>query len=363
MSAGPAPRRDLSLGPFVQDAAERIRQAAAAGVVLIPRGNSTRDAALRAPAGEALALGAYAGIVQHTPTELVVTARAGTPLRTLVAALAAEGQRLPFEPPLGDPRATLGGAVALGTSGPARPYRAALRDALLGVTLLDGTGTLCRFGGEVMKNVAGFDVSRLMAGSYGQLGAMLEISLRLEPCPEVTQTQALVCDLDDALARMPALAARPGALTGLAWLDGQLLARFEGGVVEVALDAAAAGGETLPPPVADNLWSTLREGPLAPVAGEHLWRLALPVDAPVFALPSARWAVDWGGGRRWLSTTAPDAAVEQALSAVGGHGLRVAPSVRRSPQPAALRALEARVARAMDPSGVFAHGAAPGEAD
>ena len=361
MSTPPAPRRDLAAEPEIARLCDAVKSAAAEGRVLIPRGGATRDAALGAFSGEPLALAAYAGIVRHTPTELVVTARAGTPLGELVETLAAAGQRLPFEPPLPGRKATLGGAVALGTSGPARAYRAALRDALLGVTLIDGTGTVCRFGGEVMKNVAGFDVSRLMAGSYGELGAMLEISLRLEPLPERSQTQALACTLPEALTRMPTLAARAGALSGLAWLDGWLLARFEGSAVEVELDAKAAGGETLPPEEAAARWARLREGPLVSEGSGALWCLSLPHDAPALPLPDAHWALDWGGARRWVRTPAAPGAVAAMLAPHGGHGLRLTPGVMRTPQPAALRALEQRVRRAMDPSGVFAHGATPVE--
>jgi len=369
MSTPPAPRRDLAAEPEVARLCDAVKSAAAEGCVLMPRGGATRDAALGTFSGEPLSLAAYAGIVRHTPTELVVTARAGTPLVELVETLAAAGQRLPFEPPLPSRKATLGGAVALGTSGPARAYRAALRDALLGVTLIDGTGTVCRFGGEVMKNVAGFDVSRLMAGSYGELGAMLEISLRLEPFPERSQTQALACTLPEALARMPTLASRAGALSGLAWLGGWLLARFEGSAVEVELGTKAAGGETLPPEDAAMRWARLREGPLIVEESAEeraegdgaLWCLSVPNDAPALELPDANWALDWGGARRWVRTTADPGAVAAMLEPHAGHGLRLTPSVLRTPQPAALRALEQRVRQAMDPSGVFAHGATPGE--
>ncbi len=361
MTAPPAPRRDLAAEPEVARLCDAVKSAAAEGRVLLPRGGATRDGALGPFSGEPLALAAYAGIVRHTPTELVVTARAGTPLVELVETLALAGQRLPFEPPLPAREATLGGAVALGTSGPARAYRAALRDALLGVTLIDGTGTVCRFGGEVMKNVAGFDVSRLMAGSYGELGAMLEISLRLEPLPERSQTQALACALPEALARMPTLAARAGALSGLAWLDGWLLARFEGSAVEVELDAKAAGGETLLPEDAATRWARLREGPLSAEGDGALWCLSVPNDAPALELPDANWALDWGGARRWVRSTADPGAVAAMLAPHAGHGLRLTPGVMRTPQPAALRALEQRVRQAMDPSGVFAHGATPGE--
>ena len=361
MSTPPAPRRDLAAEPEVARLCDAVKSAAAEGCVLMPRGGATRDAALGTFSGEPLSLAAYAGIVRHTPTELVVTARAGTPLVELVETLAAAGQRLPFEPPLPSRKATLGGAVALGTSGPARAYRAALRDALLGVTLIDGTGTVCRFGGEVMKNVAGFDVSRLMAGSYGELGAMLEISLRLEPFPERSQTQALACTLPEALARMPTLASRAGALSGLAWLGGWLLARFEGSAVEVELGTKAAGGETLPPEDAAMRWARLREGPLSAEGGGALWCLSVPNDAPALELPDANWALDWGGARRWVRTTAKPGEVAAMLEPHAGHGLRLSPSVMRTPQPAALRALEQRVRQAMDPDGVFAHGATPGE--
>ena len=180
---------------------QRIRDAAAAGRPLVIRGGGSKDFYGEDPVGDVLDTTPYAGIVDYDPTELVVTARAGTPLGEVERALAAAGQMLAFEPPHFGARATLGGAVAAGLSGPRRPYAGAVRDLVLGVRILDGRGADLAFGGRVMKNVAGFDVARLMAGALGTLGVLLEISLKCQPCPKVTTTRTLACTPAEGLKR------------------------------------------------------------------------------------------------------------------------------------------------------------------
>ena len=182
--------------------AERVRDAAAARQPLRLVGRNSKAFYGHAVDGETLELAGHRGIVRYEPTELVLTARAGTPVSEIEAALAANGQMLPFEPPSFDGEASIGGAVAAGLGGPRRPWGGAPRDLLLGITLLDGRGRILRFGGEVMKNVAGYDVSRLMAGALGTLGVLLEVSLKVLPAPAVEESLVLTLNHEHALASL-----------------------------------------------------------------------------------------------------------------------------------------------------------------
>ena len=270
----------------------------------------------RAVEGEPLALGEHRGILDYQPGELVVTARAGTPLVELEAALAAEGQMLGFEPPHFGP-ATVGGAVAAGLSGPRRPFAGAVRDFVLGVKLLTGRGEVLSFGGRVMKNVAGFDLSRVLAGSQGTLGVVLEVSLKVLPRPplEVTLRRRLLPER--ALNAMAELMGRDLPLTGLAYDEPFLYLRL-GGVPAVLAEAAAdLGAEALPD---GGFWEALREQRLAffTEGTESLWRLAWAPAAPNPDLPG-RWLLDWGGAQRWLRTDAPPERVFAVAAVAGGH--------------------------------------------
>ncbi len=166
----------------------RVEAAIADRTPLAIIGGGSKQFMGRSIQAEDFDVGAHQGIVSHEPSELVVTVRAGTPLEILETALAERGQMLPFEPPRFGERATIGGTIACGISGPRRPYAGAARDFVLGVKLLNGRGEILRFGGQVMKNVAGYDISRLMTGAMGTLGALLEVSLKVLPTPAATQT-------------------------------------------------------------------------------------------------------------------------------------------------------------------------------
>ena len=343
--------------------AEAVGAAATDGRPLRIQGGDSRRhwLPLGAPcrAAAPLDVSAHRGIVGFAPSELVVTARCGTPLTELEAVLAEAGQMLPFEPPRMSRGSTFGGAIATGLSGPCRPFTGAVRDAVLGVRLIDGGGRSGRFGGDVMKNVAGYDVSRLVTGAFGTLGLVLEASVRVRALPQREETRTLEMGPERALETMVALARRPLPLTGLAWVDGVLHVRFAGTDAGVSAAAVSLGGE----PDADgtDFWRRLRDLELDPFAAADgdLWCLSLPATAPQPDLP-ANWLLDWGGGRRWCLTDARPERMLELAAGLGGHALRLRPDVLRSPSVPGVAALEARVRRAMDPAGILNPGAMDG---
>lgn len=334
---------------------ETVRQAAAKGTVLRIRGGDTKAFYGRATNGTPLDVSAHRGVVSHEPTELVVTARAGTRLGKLEAALAEHNQWLPFEPPHFGETATLGGAVASGLSGPARPYTGAVRDFVLGATCINGRGERVSFGGQVMKNVAGYDVSRLMAGAMGTLGVLLEISLKVLPRPQHELTLALAADASSAITTMNAWAAEPLPISASCY-DGEVLrVRLSGTESGLRSARAKIGGEE----VADGaaFWTQLREHRLPFFeADAALWRLSVrPASrAPML---EGKWLIDWGGAQRWLITELPADAVRKEASGAGGHALLFRGGDRSSevfhPLSPGLRILHRRLKEAFDPQGIF----------
>ncbi len=336
---------------------ERIRAAAEARTPLRVRGGGSKDFYGREPAGELFDTRECAGIVAYEPTELVVTVRAGTPLAELDAALAEKGQWLAFEPPRFGEHATVGGMVATGLSGPRRMAVGALRDFVLGMKVIDGRGELLSFGGQVMKNVAGYDVSRLMTGALGTLGVIVEVSLKVLPRPVAEATLALECDEVTALARMNEWGAEPLPVSATAWHDGVLRVRLSG--ARAAVDAARErlGGEALDGADADAYWEALREQRDDFFAGDApLWRFALPTTAAALALDGAQY-LEWGGGQRWLrSDAAPDVARERA-TALGGHATLFRGGERNGEvfhaPTAPLMQTHRRLKAAFDPAGIL----------
>ena len=298
---------------------EKVRAAAERRTPLCLRGGGSKDFYGNAPRGEVLETRRYAGVVSYEPTELVVTARCGTPLSELEGALERHRQFLPFEPPHFGAGATLGGCVASGLSGPRRASAGALRDYVLGVRILDGRGRELSFGGQVMKNVAGYDIARLMAGSMGTLGLILEVSLKVLPRPQVEETLRQEVPHATALERVNAWAGQPLPISATAWLDDQLLVRLSGAEAAVRAAARRIGGESLPAPAASDFWRGVREQADAFFAGpESLWRLALPSVTPPLEL-AGRQLIEWRGGLRWLKSDAPAARVREAAARAGGH--------------------------------------------
>lgn len=341
---------------WLEAATAQVRQAAAERRVLRIRGGGSKDFYGDATAGEVLDTRGCCGIVDYRPRELTLTARAGTPLAEIEQALAQHGQMLPFEPPHFGPGATLGGCVAAGLSGPRRPYAGAVRDAVLGVRLLDGQGRQLRFGGSVIKNVAGYDVSRLMVGALGTLGVLLEVSLKVLPRPECERTLTLQLPQQEAILTMNRWAGQPLPLSATCWLDGCLQVRLSGSESAVAVAAQKIGGEALAQ--AGDFWQSLREQRLPPFAAPPLWRMALPAPSP--PLPLATAAVEWGGGVRWCAGEHAPQQMHALAAGLGGHAtlFRGAAPGRSAfaPLPPAQAALQQRIRRALDPQGVFASG-------
>ena len=301
---------------MIEELQRRIADAADKRVALRLRGGGTKDFYGNAPRGEILDLRSYTGIVDYEPSELVVTARCGTPLAELEKQLAAHGQCLPFEPPHFGAAATIGGCIAAGLSGPRRAAAGAVRDFVLGTKVIDGRGRLLGFGGQVMKNVAGYDVSRLMVGSLGTLGVIAEVSIKVLPAPRMTCSVRMPMSQVDALAACNAWAAQPLAVSATAWENGSLTLRLSGAEAAVRSGMKKIGGA----PLADDgaFWNEIREQARAFFSGaEPLWRISVPSTAAPLELPGAQ-LIEWNGALRWLKSTAPAADVREAAKRARG---------------------------------------------
>ncbi len=361
------PARDFASDPALARLVDQVRSARAAGGQLAIHGGGTKAFYGEALVGEPLDVRPLAGIGSYEPTELVVTARAGTPLAELEALLAEQGQCLPFEPPRFAEGATVGGMVAAGLAGPARAAVGGVRDYVLGATLLNGRGELLRFGGTVMKNVAGYDVSRALAGSLGVLGVICEVSLKVLPRPPATATLRFEMDQAAALQRLNAWGGQPLPLNASAWWDGTLVLRLSGAAAAVTAAAAQLGGEAVEAGLAASFWNGLRDhrdeffaGALRAVeGGAALWRLSLPATAPPLALAGEQ-LLEWGGAQRWLCTPLPAAAVRDAASRAGGHATLFRARDRSAgvftPLAAPLQRIHRELKAAFDPDGVFNRG-------
>jgi glycolate oxidase FAD binding subunit len=350
--------------PALARLVDRVLSARAARGRLRIRGGDTKAWHGHAPRGEPLDTKELAGISSYEPTELVVTARAGTPLAELEATLAERGQGLAFEPPRFAPDGTVGGMVAAGLAGPARASVGAVRDHLLGATLLDGRGEVLSFGGQVMKNVAGYDLSRLLAGSMGALGVICEVSLKVLPQPAAHKTLRFELDQARALRQLNEWAGRPLPIHASAWWNGLLVLRLAGAQAAVRAAALALGGEAVEPALADAFWLGLRDqrdeffdaAARAVEAGAVLWRIALPPTAAPLAL-AGEPLVEWGGAQRWLVSRVPEAEVRAAATAAGGHATRWRGGERDAgvftPLAGAQLRIQRALRRAFDPDGVF----------
>jgi glycolate dehydrogenase FAD-binding subunit len=309
---------------------DRMRAARAGRAPLQIVGGGTKAFYGEAPRGEPLPLRDLTGITSYEPSELVVTVRAGTPLAELESALVAKGQCLPFEPPRFAAGGTVGGMVASGLAGPSRAAVGALRDYVLGLTLLDGRGELLTFGGQVMKNVAGYDVSRLIAGSWGVLGVICEVSLKVLGVPAETATLEYEWDEARALREMAQWRSQPVPLQASAWYDGRLRIRLAGSRAAVLEARARLDGTALDQPAALSFWESVRDQRhefFAPAAREleqstALWRLSVPPTAAPFSL-AGRQFIEWGGAQRWWRTAAPAAEVRAAAAGAAGHATLV----------------------------------------
>lgn len=297
---------------------DRIVAAQQARTPLRLRGAGTKDFYGERLVGAVVDTRNYAGIVNYEPSELVITARCGTPLSEIERVLDESSQFLPFEPPAfgGDP--TIGGVVAAGLSGPRRASAGAVRDYVLGAHLLDARGEVLRFGGQVMKNVAGFDVARLLCGSLGILGLITEVSLKVLPRPRHETTLAFDFDAAAAVEQFNRWAAQPLPISATAWYAGHAYLRLSGSGSALRTARETLGGEVLDDARAQAWWHSLRNQthPLFKSAKKRLWRLSLPSTAPVEALGGE--LIEWCGALRWLSSDAPAAEIRAAADALGG---------------------------------------------
>jgi len=343
----------------LQAFSDRITSATAAGTPLRIRGNGTKDWYGQHLEGEVLDTTPYSGIVAYDPTELVITARAGTTLREIGKALSENNQMLAFEPPRFDGLATIGGIVASGLAGPRRQAVGSVRDFVLGAVLMDGKGEVLHFGGQVMKNVAGYDVSRLLAGSLGTLGLILEVSVKVLPRPVAQTTLQFELSQADALKQMNLWGGQPLPISASCWHDGVLTVRLSG--ARAAVDAAVQkmGGASVAD--GDRFWDGLREQnhPFFAEVSQGLWRVSVPTVAEPLQLPGDS-LIEWGGAQRWLSTTAEPAAIRSAAEQAGGHatlfkGGDKSVGVFHPLQPAVGR-IHRHLKNTFDPAGIFNRG-------
>ncbi len=340
---------DADRSQMLQD---RVRAARADDTPLAIRGGNSKHFLGRTVDGVALDTREHRGIVSYEPSELVLTARAGTPLAEVEAALTKRGQMLPSEPPHFG-AATFGGMVAAGLSGPRRPWSGSVRDFVLGCRLIDGQARHLRLGGEVMKNVAGYDVSRLLTGSYGTLGLITEISMKVLPVPLHRRTLRIVIDAAEALRRLADWASQPLPISGACHDGNALMLRLEGGHGSVDASSSRLGGEI----VDDAFWTQLRELQLPFFAGDApLWRIALPMTRQLPALPG-EVLIDWAGAQLWLRSEDSAAAIRNAVTELGGHAEcwrgATAADTPFHPLPPALLALHRRIKQQFDPQGLF----------
>ena len=362
------------MSDFIDDLCKRVELAARNNTQLRPVGGGTKNFYGGPLQGEEVDMRQWAGIVEYEPTELVITAKPGTPLAEVEAALAAQKQELAFEPPRLGLNGTIGGAIASGLAGPARLSRGGVKDYVLGCTLLDGKGQLLHFGGVVMKNVAGYDVSRLMAGAWGTLGLLTEVSLKVLPvAPGEATLRFDDINQADALRKLHAWGGQPLPLNASCWVQdggvGTLYVRLRGAVaaVEAACERMAreAGGTRMDNAQAGPDWADCRDQRLpfftAPAPDLALWRLSVAPSAPALELPWSQ-LIEWHGAQRWL--WAPVDAAERlrtAAARAGGHAtLFRAPAnglpegvSRRTPTTGPLAQIEQRLREAFDPAGIF----------
>jgi glycolate oxidase FAD binding subunit len=339
---------------------ERLLRAARQGTPLDVVAGATKAFLGRITQSEPFDVSAHRGIVSYEPTELVITARAGTPLAEVERVLSDSGQMFAFEPPHFGATATLGGTVASALSGPRRPYAGAVRDFVLGTKVLSGEGRTLTFGGQVMKNVAGYDVSRLMVGAMGTLGVLLEISLKVLPLPARSTTVGFSLDAASAIEKMNDLAGRPLPLSGAYHDEDRLYVRLSGTEGGVGQAVERLGGEGGGVAEDGDRWSALREHGLAFFdTGLPLWRLSVPPATPPLALPGET-LIDWGGALRWLKSDAGGEQVRSTVSEAGGHATLYRNGDRRGdvyhPLTPSMLALHQRLKASFDPKGILNRG-------
>jgi glycolate oxidase FAD binding subunit len=329
---------------------EQIREAFASRTPLTIRGGGSKGFLDASPSQQqVLHTRDMNGILDYQPEELFIRARAGTPLQDIENLLRQEQQILPFEPPHFSPAATLGGAIASGLSGPSRPWRGAARDFVLGCILINGRGERLRFGGEVIKNVAGYDVSRLQCGAHGTLGLLEELSIKTLPAPEHELTLELEMDEASALQNLMIWNRQPLPLSGAAWHRGMLRIRLSGSTAAVNEGRRRIGGEASRN---SGFWERLKEQRLEFFdTDKPLWRISLPRGCGILELPG-ELLLDWGGAQRWLLSNHTAETLSEIARSAGGH---LRPYHQRQPVPLSpgLMLLHQRLKAAFDPAGIL----------
>jgi len=340
---------------------DAVRSAASARRTLCIRAGGTKDFYGNPPCGERLDPRVTNGVVAHDPSELVITVRAGTPLSEVESLLASRHQMLAFEPPHFGSGATIGGCVAAGLAGPRSAStgtaRGSIRDFVLGAKLIDGRGRLLSFGGTVIKNVAGYDVSRVLAGSLGILGVIVELSLKVVPQPLCEATLRFECDESSALGYMNDWSREPLPVSASAWSGGELMLRLSGAPAAVAAARSRLGGEERHTQEATRFWTRLREQDATFFSADTpLWRLSLPSTAEPIGSGEPQ-LIEWGGSMRWLRSDRPAAELRRRAVALGGHATLFRGGDRAqgvfSPLSPPLARIHTALKSEFDPCGIF----------
>jgi glycolate oxidase FAD binding subunit len=315
------------------------------------QGNNTKAFYGNASDGKIISTSEHVGIIDYHPSELVITARSGTLLSEIKKTLAQHGQCLAFEPPAFGENATIGGTVACGLSGPSRPWAGAVRDHLLGAGVINGKAEILHFGGQVMKNVAGYDAFRLMAGAMGTLGLILDVSLKALPAPEYEETRVFEITSAEALEKMATYAALALPLNAISYYDGQLFLRFSG-PENLTSVSSKSGGEI----ISNHWWEQLREQQLDFFSSpENLWRLSLPANTGTLDI-EGEFLLDWAGQQRWYKTDLPAEYIRETVHRAGGHatlfkGIREIECFHSLSD--GLFHLHQRLKKSFDPAGIF----------
>jgi len=348
------------MDPALEKLSEAVREAGRSKRALRLRGGGTKDFYGQALEGEVHDTRGYNGIVAYEPSELVITARCGTTLADIETAMSGHGQLLAFEPPHFGDGATLGGTVAAGLSGPRRQAAGALRDFVLGVKVMDGRGEVLAFGGQVMKNVAGYDVSRLMAGSLGTLGIILEVSLKALPRPAAEATLRLELPEDKAIEQLNRWGGKPMPISASAWTGGELGVRLSGAAAAVAAAQKKIGGELVDREQGERFWAGIREQTDPFFRNDApLWRISVPSATASLKLPGEP-LIEWGGALRWLCTRADARTVRDAAKRARGHATLFRGGDKAvgvfQPLGPALMKIHRELKREFDPQGIFNRG-------
>lgn len=312
---------------WLAKAADLIRQARANKIPLAIRGHGSKDFYGQPPLNSATVLSTadHSGVVDYDPTELVVVVKSGTPIVELESVLAASQQMLAFEPPRFGGKGTVGGMMATGLSGPRRMSAGAAKDFVLGMTVLDEQATPMRYGGTVMKNVAGYDLSRLHTGAMGTLGLIVDVSIKVLPLPPAQATISFDVSAAQSIEWVNAWGGQPLPISATSWHDGVLMVRLAGAVAAVNSAIEKLGGQVVPQQKADDFWRALRDhdhgffSAGSSASGEHLWRLSLPSTTPHLAEIDAPQWIEGGGALRWLNTNAPAERIRALARQHGGH--------------------------------------------